>query len=587
MKAPSCPRSAPLRRAAALLPLAFTCLLADGGAHAQQTTFTPGNLVVSVEGCGVYGGTCTVPNGTGTGAQNSNLGGYGDNQAGPLTLFQFAPVGTTAATYVNSLVLPQTASSPNLPVSAEYGSSSEASMHLSGNGQFLAILGYGVNAAFYNANVSQFGNAALAQSTSLTSSSLTAVPRVLALIDANGIVSSSTAVFNAFNTNNPRSVFTADGTSAYLSGQGASGDATGGLFYVPVGSIITSPTPITGLDTSDNTAAQDTRDVQILNNTLYASVDTKAGSGAARSFVGTVGTHGTLPTGTVGAPVMLRGFGNTGGTGQVTITTSADGSNNGNGINAVGQTVNLSPENFFFASPSVLYVADSGNGKQTSASTKLGDGGLQKWINSAADGSGTWTLAYTLYRGLNLVANTNTDGISGLYGLAGQVVNGQVQLYATSFTLADLDQTFLYGITDNLSYTTAGQAAGETFSTLASAPKGSNFKGVSFAPVAAITNPLNITTSLTKTAAGYQLNISVRNSGTTTTENVVLTSATLGSVSGSSLPINLGPLAAGQSATTTVAVPASAGPDKTAAVARIAGTYSGGTFGSSLRVTLP
>ena len=80
-------------------------------AFAQSPYFAPGNLVVVVEGCGVHGGTCTaVPNGTGTGAGNSSAGGYGDNQGAPLTLFQYTPSGTSSAGYVNSLVLPQTAS---------------------------------------------------------------------------------------------------------------------------------------------------------------------------------------------------------------------------------------------------------------------------------------------------------------------------------------------------------------------------------------------------------------------------------------------------------------------------------------------
>src|ERR1700721_1540775 len=70
--------------------------------------FTPGNLVVAVEGCGVHGGTCTsVPNGTGTGTGTGNAGGYGDNQAAPLTLFQYAPNGTASVAFVNSLILPQ------------------------------------------------------------------------------------------------------------------------------------------------------------------------------------------------------------------------------------------------------------------------------------------------------------------------------------------------------------------------------------------------------------------------------------------------------------------------------------------------
>jgi hypothetical protein len=92
---------------------------------AQAQFFTQGNLVVTVEGCGVNAGTCTnIPNGSGTGTGNSSNTGYGDNQAAPLTLFQYAPNGTSnPATFVNSLVFPQTTSGANVPVSGEYGSS--------------------------------------------------------------------------------------------------------------------------------------------------------------------------------------------------------------------------------------------------------------------------------------------------------------------------------------------------------------------------------------------------------------------------------------------------------------------------------
>ena len=276
-------------------------LLTSVQSFAQQTQyFTPGNLVVSVEGCGVYAGTCTtVPNGAGNGTGNSSVGGYGDNQAGPFTLFQFTPTGTASATYVNSLVLPQTISGANFPVSGEYGSSSEGTLHLSGSGRFLTIMGYGVTATDFNANPPAFGAApsnALGQSGSLTNQTYTTVPRVVALIDSTGNVNSSTPLYNIFNTNNPRSIFTADGTTAYVSGQGASGDATGGVFYSPLGAPNSAPVAITGLDATNNTVAQDTRDVQIVNgNTLYVSVDTKGGSNAARSYVGTLGTPGPCP----------------------------------------------------------------------------------------------------------------------------------------------------------------------------------------------------------------------------------------------------------------------------------------------------
>jgi Divergent InlB B-repeat domain len=453
------------------------------------------NLVVVVEGCGVHAGTCTsVPYGTGTGAGNSSAGGYGDNQAAPLTLFQYAPSGTSSATYLNSLVLPQTASGANLPVSGEYGSSSEGSLQLSGAGQYLTLMGYGINAAIFDAayppgfTADPYGAApsgALAQSGSVTGQNYSAVPRVVTLIDANGNVNSSTALFNVFSTNNPRSIYTANGSTAYVSGQGSGSDLTGGVFYTHVGAANAAPTPITGGDANSGTIGQDTRAVQIVNNTLYVAIDSKEGSGSNRSYIGTLGTAGTPPTTTVGAPVELSGFGNSGGTGKVTIGTGP--TSIGNNLNA-GLLINLSPVNYFFASPSVLYVADSGHPKNDSngdnnsnGTANIGNGGLQKWVNSNSGGTGTWSLKYTLYQGLNLVNNGGASGTTGLYGLAGKVTGSTVALYATNYTINDLDPTYLYGITDTLSNTTP-PGTSLAFTPLDTAPADSNFKGLSFGP---------------------------------------------------------------------------------------------------------
>ena len=482
-------------------------------AFAQTPFFAAGNLVVSVEGCGVEGGTCTdIQNGTGTG------GGYGDNQGAPLTLFQFSPTGTSSVSFVNSLALPQTGSGANFPVSGEYGSSSEGTINLAGTSQYLAIMGYGVNAASFNANPTLYGipGGELGQSGSLTGQSYTPVPRITALIDPYGNVNSSTAIFNIFNANNPRSTYTADGTHIYVSGQGTSGDATGGVFYTTLGSG--SATTIVG-DDAGSTSSQDTRDVQIYNNTLYVSMDSKSGS-YNRSYIGTLGdppatsvftctgVGAGCPSGapTVG-PALMPGFGNTGGTGKETLTTGTNG--NGNNLNNTSGTdkINLSPENFYFASSTVLYVADSGSPKNdsdgddnSSGTGNIGDGGLQKWIFS----DGSWSLAYTLYRGLNLVNNGGSSGTTGLIGLAGTVSGSNVYLYATNYTISDLDPTYLYGITDTLSFTTASQAASESFTELAPAPADSNFKGVSFVPTLPA-GSATITTSpsgLTVTSAG-------------------------------------------------------------------------------------
>jgi hypothetical protein len=434
------------------------------------SAFVAGDLVVSVEGNG--GGT-------------AGAAPYGGNQAAPLTLYEFALGGTDRATAVGSLVLPQTASGRHHVISGEYGSSSEGTLELSGDDRYLSIIGYGINADIFNANPGAYSpansNTALGQSGSLTNqNTYTPVPRVVALIDANAIVDTSTAIYNVFNANNPRSAYTVDGSSFYVSGQGSGGDNSAGVFYATLGS--TSGTSITGNDGGIGTS-QDTRQVQVYNTTLYVSIDSRSGS-IKRSYIGTLGTPGTLPITTANGgngPSMLPGFGNNGGTGQVTVTTGHT-----NGINSIGQIANLSPQNFYFANPTTLYVADSGSPKNRKGSTSsVGVGGLQKWSLNPANN--TWSLDYIVSAGLNLVPNTNTSGTTGLYGLTGRnvTIDGtpKVELFATNFTIGDTDQTFLYGITDVLAATSQ---PGETFTQLAEAPDNSNFKGVAFAPVGAI-----------------------------------------------------------------------------------------------------
>ena len=89
-------------------------------------------------------------------------------------------------------------------------------------------------------------------------------------------------------------------------------------------------------------------------------------------------------------------------------------------------------------------------------------------------------------------ANANTPtaaGVTGLFGLTGELVNGQVELFATSYGLNELSPSFLYEITDNLSNTTIAQASGETFTTLESTDSGTLIRGVAFAPVDAVPEP--------------------------------------------------------------------------------------------------
>jgi hypothetical protein len=453
--------------------IAALCLIvssvAAGSAHA--VTFLPSDLVVLVEGGGASGITT-----------------FADNQAAPITLMEFSTAGGAA---VGSEVLPTTASGSNFAISGEYGSSSEGFLQLSGNGAYLTLMGYGVNYAAFNADPTAYGtnttdpskNTALGQSGSLTNAGYTAVPRVVALVNQDGVVDTSTAVYNVYNGNNPRSVYTANGTSFYISGQGNSPDGTGGVFYLSGQGVTTAPTQITGLDTSGKTSSQDTRFVTAYGagaaNTLYVSVDSKEGSGSNRDFVGALGSPPATTTyNAQGGPTQLHGFGTT-STGDVTITAQTT-----NGVNSAGKIVNLSPEEVFFASSTVMYVADSGDPKNGGGDTSgLGDGGLQKWD----DVNGTWTLEYTLGlgQGLPLVKNSASSGTSGLFAVTGQYdpATGDEDLYVTTFSLTDTGATYLYEITDPLTAETISTASGvDKFNLLETAPADSDFKGVSFAP---------------------------------------------------------------------------------------------------------
>ncbi len=458
--------------------VALSALLLCLGDHtvSNALTFTPGDLVID----------------TVTGAALDS--------ASPITLQQFGlGAGATSVTSAGSLTLPQTANGANSPISGEYGSASEGFLTQSVNRQYLTVIGYGVTAVNFNsAPLSTYGTAALGQTTSLlpgqqTGTIYTTVPRVVALIGTNGNVNTTTALTGVFNTNNPRSAVTVDGSSFYVSGQGASKtDPTQGVFYAQLGS--TTATPI---DTST-----DTRALAIYNNTLYVSRDQNPPGSGSQNFtnVGKYVVPGSgLPTSssdwTYTHVVPPAGPLSSGGNnGSIDLTAGL-----GNGVNNVGKTksdpnqtnrvgsfVYLSPEQYFFANPDTLYVADSGQPKNGNVDKAAeGEGGLQKWSFNGT----SWVLDYDLVAGLNLVnndqANASTPtapGITGLFGLTGQVVNGKVELFATSYGLNELSPSFLYEITDTLTFVTIAQASGENFTTLYSAPADISIRGVAFAP---------------------------------------------------------------------------------------------------------
>ena len=105
-----------------------------------------------------------------------------------------------------------------------------------------------------------------------------------------------------------------------------------------------------------------------------------------------------------------------------------------------------------------------------------------------------------------------------------------------------------------------------------------------------ITKPmLQLATSvkLGKTVDGYQAIVTVTNIGVGTAPDVQLNAAIMGSAAGVIGSPSLGDIAAGTSATTTVNFPSSVGKSGSGTVEKLAGTYAGGVFGSTLRISLP
>lgn len=89
-------------------------------------------------------------------------------------------------------------------------------------------------------------------------------------------------------------------------------------------------------------------------------------------------------------------------------------------------------------------------------------------------------------------------------------------------------------------------------------------------------------------SGGYTMTVTIKNTGGSPANNVVLNAATLGTTSGTPLPQTWGTIAAGGTGTFIVSVPGSAGLDGAGVAEKFSGTYTGGSFSASIRsVTLP
>ncbi len=269
---------------------------------------------------------------------------------------------TTTGVLVQSISMPTAASGPQLPLTASGTATSEGYLNLSQNGQYLVLTGY----------ASTPGTAGVASTTSAST------PRVVARIDANGNVDTSTNFTSAYSGNNIRSAFSTDGTTIWSSGTGTG--ATGGVWTINFGAT-------NGTQVSSSTGLANTRVLEAFLNQLYVS--SSSGSNVGINTVG-----------------------------------SGEPTNSGQSVSLLVSSA--SAYDFFFAdlggSPGVdtVYVADDGTG-----------GGIKKY--SLVGGS--WVLNNTIgagadsYRGLTGTVTPN--GVQ-LYATRQGATPGIVSLFDSS-----------------------------------------------------------------------------------------------------------------------------------------------------------
>ncbi len=333
-----------LRRLTGLTSVLGLAVLSTG-AFAQ---FTQGNIVVSRIGDGV-----------------TTLSGVGSL----VSLVEYTPAGTLGFI----LPMPIAAVGSNHRLVDSGTATSDSRIKLSQDGRFITVPGFDADLL----------------TPAITSTASATVNRVIGLVSLSGTIDTTTALNDAYNANNFRSVVTIDGSSFYTAGTSSTTTtATAGIRYTTLGS--TTSTQIAA-------APNNTRVVDFYGGRLYF------GTGAT-GFYGLNTFDTAIPT--------------------------ASGATAANLFTATSGTGNPSQYDFFFASPTVVYIADD--------RANTGGGGIQKWTFDTTVTPNAWKLRY-------IIKGVSTFGASSLTGTVNP--NGTVSLYAVSGTAAN---NTLGSVTDNL-----------------------------------------------------------------------------------------------------------------------------------------
>ena len=527
-----------------------TALHAQGpGDHDPFFRFLPGNLVVSRsvydnKASNVTVGEILPPNcaatqggcGASTGAPNNGTYPYVFNNdlydgsfgiTSKLLLDQITPDGWL----IGTLELPNSLQRGVKPTSDQlvtsFSSKSEGALNLSTSGKYLSFIDY--VAPVNTIDASNSNTPGVDDPTNPVG-----IPyyRAVAVVDAKGRFHFTET--NAYSGNNGRAAILNDKDGADV--VYTAGNAGNGSNPQPAGVVLGAgtqfiealkspedkqdpgqPTPVGSFsvtllgDKADKIGKDDNfRGLTLFNNVLYYS---KGSGGNGVNTVYFLDTTGTACPNGVGLPSA-----------SATLPTSPLVYNPGT-LATKGLPSNLCilagfptalaktapvvafPFGMWFADANTLYVADEGDGYTggtdlyTHAAAQT-TAGLQKWVFSAKTGS--WSLAYTLQKGLNLGtpytvhgyptginSATNlpwspaTDGLRNITGRVNR--DGSVTIWAITSTVSGngdtgADPNNLVAITDRLSNTSAVAAAWESFVTVRRSGFAEVLRGVSFTP---------------------------------------------------------------------------------------------------------
>jgi hypothetical protein len=234
-----------------LLTLAAAC--AAGSLTAQNVSFVPGDLIVE---------------------QVGNTSSAISSGASPVIFDEIAPGNGTVVEQVD---LPVSNTSGNIAVTDSGKATSAGQLTLSGDGQYIAFVGYDA----------PLGTA------SITSSNSGIYPRVVGTMSFNGTLDLNVMNATAYDAQNIRSAYTDNGTDLWTAGNANATVANSSVMYTLNGS---------GIDTGLNVGGN-TRVINAFGGQLYGSTETGSasrvqtyGTGEPTTGPVTVGNMTGLPT---------------------------------------------------------------------------------------------------------------------------------------------------------------------------------------------------------------------------------------------------------------------------------------------------